>query len=89
MTRNIGGVVDLAAYARLAQLHRPTDPEAVAAEIWRPHRTGLTSRDIATALRLPPDDVINVLETARENRIFDRCARERREKLRRDWPANG
>jgi hypothetical protein len=58
---NIGGVLDMAAYAQLAQLHRPTDPLALAAEIRRLHRSGLTAQDIATALRLAPDTVVNTL----------------------------
>ena len=58
---NIGGVLDMTAYAQLAQLHRPTDPAALAAEIRRLHRSGLSARDIAAALRLAPDAVINTL----------------------------
>ena len=57
----IGGVLDMAAYAALSQLHRPTDPEALAAEIRRLRATGLRARDISTALRLPHDQVVNVL----------------------------
>jgi hypothetical protein len=62
MTANVGGTLDMSAYAQLAQLHRPTDPAALAAEIHRLSRSGLTARDIATALRLAPDVVINMLD---------------------------
>ena len=42
--------------AALAQLHRPSDPNEVAAEIsWPP------ARDTAVALRLAPDAVINII----------------------------
>ena len=60
----VGGSLGLAEYAALAQLHRPTDPVALAAEIHRLHRSGLTARDIAVALRLAPDAVANTLGAA-------------------------
>jgi hypothetical protein len=60
MTRStIGGPVD---YARLAQLHKPSDPAAIEREVRRLHAEGLTARDIAVALRLAPDVVINMLK---------------------------
>ena len=58
---NVGGTLDMSASAQLAEMHRPTDPMALAAEIRRLHASGLTARDIATALRLAPDSVINLL----------------------------
>jgi len=58
---NIGGTLGMSAYAQLAQLHRPTDPAALAAEIRRLHSSGLTARDIAVALRLEPDAVNSTL----------------------------
>jgi hypothetical protein len=58
--------IDLGTYAAMANKHRPTDPDLLAAEIRRLHATGLTARDIATALRLQLDAVINVLERAPE-----------------------
>ncbi len=58
----LGGPLGMAQYAALAAMHRPTDPAALAAEIRRLHRTGLTSRDIAAALRMRLDEVVNVLE---------------------------
>ena len=61
MTSNVGGTLDMSAYAQLAQLHRPTEPIALAAEIRRLHESGLTARGIATALRLAPHVVINML----------------------------
>jgi len=51
----------MSAYAALAEGNRPSDPEALTGEIRRLHDTGLTARDIATALRLPMDRVLNVL----------------------------
>lgn len=57
----IGGALDMDAYARLAQLHRPTDPAQLRAEVMRLHRSGPTGRDIATALRMAPDEVVNLL----------------------------
>jgi hypothetical protein len=53
---------DAATHERLAQQHRPTDPAALAGEIQRLAASGLKARDIATALRLPLDTVVNVLE---------------------------
>jgi hypothetical protein len=47
-------------YDSLANQHRPTDPASLAAEIRRMHESGLTARDIAEALRLAPDVVINI-----------------------------
>jgi hypothetical protein len=48
-------------YNTMANQHRPDDPAALATEIRRMHADGLTARDIAEALRLAPDMVINVL----------------------------
>lgn len=45
----IGGAMN---YARLSQVHRPADPQALAKEVRRLASTGLTATDIATALRL-------------------------------------
>jgi hypothetical protein len=61
---NVGGTLDMSAYAQLADLNRPTDPIALATEIRRLHASGLTARDIATALRLAPDVVINLLDAS-------------------------
>ena len=57
--RNLAGTLGLAEYSALAQLHRPTDPAELAAEIRRLAATGLRARDISTALRLPHDHVVN------------------------------
>ena len=43
----------------LADKHRPTDPAVLSAEIRRLAATGLTARDISTALRI---DMAQVLE---------------------------
>jgi hypothetical protein len=51
-------------WALLANLHRPTDPVALASEIRRLRETGLTARDISVALRL---DIGAVLEALRES----------------------
>ena len=55
---NIGGTLDLAAYERLAQQHRPTDPETLVAEARKLHGAGHSADYIASALRLPLDTVI-------------------------------
>jgi hypothetical protein len=44
MTRSIGGVLDMAAYALLAQRHRPTDRDQLCAEIRRLSAGGLKFR---------------------------------------------
>jgi hypothetical protein len=51
-------------YTMLSQQHRPTDPQAMAAEIKRLRSTGLSARDVSVALRLPLDQVVNVLGEA-------------------------
>ena len=48
-------------YDNRAQQHRPKG-EALEAEIRRLATTGLRAVDISTALRLPHDQVVNVLE---------------------------
>jgi len=50
----------------LANMHRPTDPEAIAAEIRRLRKTGLTARDISNTLRL---DLGVVLAALREHAV--------------------
>jgi hypothetical protein len=54
---------DGASYDQRANAHRPTDPAAIAAEMRRLARSGLTARDIATAFRV---NVANVLEAVQE-----------------------
>jgi hypothetical protein len=62
MTRfPLASILDPAAYAQLANLHRPTDPAALAAEIRRLHANGLTSYDIAAALRVAHDQIASTL----------------------------
>ena len=61
---SIGGPLGLAEYEALAAVHRPSDPAAMAAEIRRLAASGLTPRDVASALRLPLDLVINTLEAS-------------------------
>jgi hypothetical protein len=58
----MSGTRDLAAYAALAQLHRPTDPAAIDAEIRRLGATGLKPRDIATAMGLAERAVVAALD---------------------------
>ena len=59
MTRTtVGGTLE---YAALAQLHRPTSPEAIAVEIRRLHAEGLKPRDIAVALRLGLTQVLEAI----------------------------
>lgn len=47
----IGGALD---YRVLAELHRPSDPALLKAEICRLADSGLTPMDIAIALRIDP-----------------------------------
>ncbi len=47
----------------LAEMHKPTDPAAIAAEIRRLRATGLTPRDIANTLRLGLGAVLDALRT--------------------------
>lgn len=54
----IGGALD---YARLARLHKPADPAALAAEIQRQHAQGLKPRDIASHLAVHVDVVLRAL----------------------------
>jgi hypothetical protein len=58
---NIGGPLGMEQYAILAQKHRPSEPQTMAAEIKRLRATGLSARDISAALRLLLTDVIDVL----------------------------
>jgi hypothetical protein len=59
MTRpTVGGSID---YRRLAELHRPTDEQAIACEIRRLHQQGLTERDIGAALQVNPEAVRKAL----------------------------
>ena len=64
---SIGSVLDMASYAALSQLHRPTGQAEIAAEVHRLHETGLTARDVASALRLDPAAVVNILAGQREH----------------------
>jgi hypothetical protein len=45
----------------LADVHKPTDPAAIAAEIRRLHATGLKPRDISNTLRLDLGVVLQAL----------------------------
>jgi hypothetical protein len=58
MTRSIGGVVD---YARLAELNRPTDENALRREVLVLSGRGLTEQDIGRALKLDPTAVRRLL----------------------------
>ena len=58
----LGGRMGVALdYARLSQLHRPTDPGAFAAEIRRLNAEGLKPRDIASHLGMQIDVVLTAL----------------------------
>jgi hypothetical protein len=67
--KNTGAKVTDADYNARASQHRPDDPAALATEIRRMHESGLTARDIAEALRLAHDVVINILYSNGENQI--------------------
>jgi hypothetical protein len=59
MTRpTVGGSLN---YAALAQLHRPTSPKAISAEIRRLHADGLKPRDISVALRIDLSQVLQII----------------------------
>lgn len=47
-----------------AERHRPSDPAALAEEVRRLARGGLTERDIGNALKLDPTAVRRYLEAA-------------------------
>jgi len=63
----VGGAVTNAAYDIAANQYRPSDPAAIAFEVRRMHQSGLTARDISTALRLAPDVVITILYGEKSN----------------------
>ena len=48
-------------WRKLAELHKPTDPAAIVAEIRRLSGTGLKPRDISNALRLDLGAVLEAL----------------------------
>ena len=50
-------------YARRANQYRPTDSDALANEIRRLHATGLTRRDISSALKIDLVVVLHALST--------------------------
>lgn len=52
-------------YRARAELHRPADPGAIAAEVRRMAASGLTAADVASALRLPLGDVLEALQGVR------------------------
>ncbi len=54
-------------YQQRAQQHRPTSMEALAAEVRRLHRDGLSVRDIAVALQLNDADVADMLKSERSS----------------------
>ena len=55
--RNVGGTLDWRVLAGDRDLHRPSNPALVAAEVRRLAATGLKANDISIALRLHPTDV--------------------------------
>jgi hypothetical protein len=55
---SIGGALD---YRRLAELHRPEDPQAIAKEIRRLHASGLKAGDIAAALGIAVEQINRVI----------------------------
>lgn len=69
--RNVA--VTLQRYDQLAQINRPRDESSLARECSRLRSTGLTARDIATALRLDLGTVLGWLQR-REPLGFDKAA---------------
>jgi DNA-binding NarL/FixJ family response regulator len=51
-------------YDRRAEQHRPDDPCAIEAEVLRLTREGLKIRDVASALKLNPHEVAQILVRA-------------------------
>ena len=49
-------------WRRLSEQHRPDDPAQLTAEIRRLHATGLTARDVASALRLDLGLVLEAIQ---------------------------
>lgn len=56
----VAGHIDDAEYRRRAETNRP-DVEGLKEEALRLHASGLSARDVAAALRLSPDTVVNWL----------------------------
>jgi hypothetical protein len=63
---SIGGALD---YRRLAELHKPADAAAIAAEIRRLHGDGLKPRDISIALRISLETVLAALQSISTNEV--------------------
>lgn len=72
---SLGGTLDVRAlellagrdateYNRRANTYRPRSAAAMAAEVIRLRRTGLSVMDVAQALRLAPDSVANIITAA-------------------------
>ena len=53
-------------YQTRAQQHRPNEPNLIDSEIRRLYRAGLSSRDIAAALRVAPDVALNAIHAPPE-----------------------
>ena len=53
--------MNAADYFARANRHRPTDPHAIARAVHQLHRQGLKPRDIGEALRIPLENVVNIL----------------------------
>ena len=61
-------------YTARAQQYRPRDESALARECYRLFATGLTARDIATALRLELGVVLAMLKPTRNSFGFEEAA---------------
>jgi hypothetical protein len=53
--------VNAADYRRRANIHRPTDPQSIARAVHQLRRQGLKPRDIGEWLRIPLENVVNIL----------------------------
>jgi hypothetical protein len=58
---SIGGMLDLSAYSKLANLHRPTDTHVLEEEIRRLHRSGHSEAFIAETLKVAPEMVARAI----------------------------
>lgn len=65
VSTHIPGALDWRTLAERADRHRPRDPGVLAAELRRLRSTGLTPRDLASAMRMPLATVHELLAEQR------------------------
>lgn len=62
-TDGAGSILTMRAYETLANLNRPADESALAAEVRRLHASGLSPRDVSQALRIALPAVLNIINS--------------------------